>query len=200
MVRHILRFFWTNELILRNWTMGTDDSGSIPDRLNANETLITSDLQQMIRRIVMRFGWNDRDSVDDVVQDCMLKLLSNLRSAAFEGRSSLKTYVYTIARRTCIDYYRAARAVDTCDWEQVVLIDPAESPEEKMMGKDRRRIAARVLLALPRECRRLWRAVFWGRKNYRQVAEQLGLSEGSVKRKMWNCRQLAMENVRLAEK
>ena len=169
-------------------------------RIREHDREFIADMRQIIERIARKWNWTDADSVNDIAQDCFIKLLESLSSGRFEGRSSFKTYVYTITRRTCIDYYKAARTVEMDDIEQVALQDPACSQEEQMIATERRKTAYRVLMSLPKDCRRLWRAVFFGKRNYRQAAETLGLSEGSVKRKMWECRQLAREKVEFYEK
>ncbi len=169
-------------------------------RIRENDREFIADLRQIIERIARKWNWTDADSVDDIAQDCFIKLLESLSSGRFEGKSSFKTYVYTITRRTCIDYYKSARAVELADIDQVTVVDSALSQEEQIIATERRKTAYRVLMSLPKDCRRLWRVVFFGKRNYRQAAEKLGLSEGSVKRKMWECRQLAKEKVELFEK
>lgn len=175
-------------------------ANEILQRLQGRDTQFVTELQTIVQRIAQKWNWTEFQSVDDIAQDCMVKILTNLRAGKFEGRSSFKTYVYTIVRRTCIDYYRSARAVETADIEHVTLVDAGDTPEEKVLGEDRRRTAARVLLSLPRDCRRLWRTVFMGHRNYRQAADLLGLKEGTVKRRMWECRQLARDKVAILEK
>jgi len=162
-------------------------------RIYQDDRQLQSELRMFIKRVVTRFNWTEPETVDDIAQDCWLKLLRNLKAGSFEGRSSVKTYLYTIARRTCIDHFRAHKAIDIVDPDQVVLVDPGLSQEEKLLARERRGMAAQVLMRLSRECRRLWRKVFWKRQTYRQIAEQLELSEGSVKRKMWECRQRAQK-------
>ena len=169
-------------------------------RIREHDREFIADLRQIIERIARKWNWTDADSVNDIAQDCFIKLLESLSSGRFEGRSSFKTYVYTITRRTCIDYYKAARAVETTAIEDVGLADPAYSQEEQVIAAEQRKTAYKVLMSLPKDCRRLWRVVFFGKRNYRQAAEKLGLSEGSIKRKMWECRQLAREKVELYEK
>lgn len=46
-----------------------------------------------------------RDDAEDVVQEAYIKVLST--TAPHEGRSSLKTWVYAIARNTAFDHLRA---------------------------------------------------------------------------------------------
>lgn len=169
-------------------------------RIREHDREFVAELRLIIERIARKWNWTDTESLDDITQDCFIKVVESLSSGRFEGRSSFSTYVYTITRRTCIDYYRAARAVQIDDIEQAPLPDPACSQEEQMLAAERRQTAYLVLMALPRECRQLWRMIFFGKRNYRQVADKLGLSEGSVKRKMWQCRQWAREKVELREK
>ncbi|MFH1686624.1 MAG: sigma-70 family RNA polymerase sigma factor [bacterium] len=180
--------------------MGHPAANEILQRLQGRDTQFIAELQTIVQRIAQKWNWTEYQSVDDIAQDCMVKILTNLSGGRFEGRSSFKTYVYTIVRRTCIDYYRAARAVEAADIEHVTLVDESDTPEEKVLNDDRRRTAARVLLALPKDCRQLWRTIFMGRRNYRQAADLLGLKEGTVKRRMWECRQMARQSVAAMEK
>jgi len=175
-------------------------SAQLLERIRAEDREFLKDLQSIVTRIAQKWNWTDRESVDDIAQDCFIKIINNLRQGKFQGRSSFKTYVYTIVRRTCIDYYRADRATETVDIEKVTLIDPARSAEDKLITADTRRIACRVLLSLPADCRKLWRTIFFGGRNYRQAADHLGLKEGTIKRRMWECRRLAREKVGMYEK
>ena len=163
------------------------------DLIHSRDREFITELKSIIEQIVRRWNWLDRDSVDDIAQDCFLKLYRNLEEGRFEGRSSFKTYIYIIVKRTCIDYYRADRTSRTTDLEKVDLADDTLSPDIALIRNEERSTAARVLMSLPRECRRLWRIIFFGKRNYRQAAEMLGLKEGTVKRKMWECRQNARE-------
>ncbi len=169
-------------------------------QIRGNDHEFIAELRQIIGQIVRKWNWTDSDSANDIAQDCFIKVIESLTGGKFKGRSSFKTYVYTITRRTCIDYYKSARAVELADIDQVTVVDSACSQEDQMVAQEQRKTAYRVLMSLPKECRSLWRAVFFGKRNYKQVAEQLGLSEGSVKRKMWKCRQLAKEKVEYFEK
>jgi RNA polymerase sigma factor (sigma-70 family) len=101
--------------------------------------------------------------------------------------------VYAIVRNTCIDYYRLDAAMESVDAAAVELADPGPAPDAELLVRQERRLACRVLLALPRKCRQLWRMIFFGKLAYRDAAERLGVAEGSVKRQMWECRQIAQQ-------
>ena len=169
-------------------------------RIREHDHELIAELRQIIDRVARKFNWTDSESADDIAQDCFIKVVENLSSGKFEGRSSFKTYVYTIVRRTCIDYYKSHRAVELVDIDRVSIADPTNSQEDQVMDQQQRKTAYRVLMSLPKECRNLWRAVFFGKRNYKQVAEQLEVSEGTIKRRMWQCRQQAREKVEFFEK
>ncbi len=180
--------------------MCTLPTGDIWKRIQANDRELIDELRHVVERLVRRWQWGDREIVDDLSQDCFVKILENLRLGRFRAESSLKTYVYTIVRRTCIDHYRAHKAVEAADIDRIVLVDESPSAEQEVLDRDARRTAARVLLALPSECRRLWRLIFFKDMNYRQAGESMGLAEGTVKRKMWECRKFAMEELAKLDK
>ena len=50
---------------------------------------------------------------DDALQDALLRAWRGL--AGFEGRSSLRSWLYTVATRTCLDVVGAARPAGAAD-------------------------------------------------------------------------------------
>ncbi len=53
----------------------------------------------------------------------------------FEGRSTEKTWLFSIAKNVAIDHFRKARvrdrhSFDAFDWEQEQLVSPTKSPEQ----------------------------------------------------------------------
>ncbi|MFI7241646.1 sigma-70 family RNA polymerase sigma factor [Streptomyces qinglanensis] len=64
----------------------------------------------------------DPQAVDDLAQDTFLRALGSLHR--FEGRSSARSWLLSIARRAVIDSYRHAaarpRAADVTDWQTAV--------------------------------------------------------------------------------
>lgn len=162
-------------------------------RIRANDKAFLEELRLIVRRIAARWKSLNINDIEDIVQDCLLVLMTNLERGDFKGEASFSTYLYAIVRNTCSDYYRAARLRDHVDVEEITLADTAPTQEESLEHRQRRDVACRVLLSLPRKCRRLWRVIFFGGRTYREAAELLGLTEGAVKRKMWECRQRARE-------
>jgi RNA polymerase sigma-70 factor (ECF subfamily) len=93
----------------------------------------------------------DPQAVDDLAQDTFLRALGSLHR--FEGRSSARSWLLSIARRAVIDGYRCAaarpRSADVTDWELAVeLAQPRDLP-----GFDDGIALLDLLAALPDERR-----------------------------------------------
>ncbi|MEV7426421.1 MULTISPECIES: sigma-70 family RNA polymerase sigma factor [unclassified Streptomyces] len=93
----------------------------------------------------------DPQSADDLTQDTFLRALSSLHG--FEGRSSARTWLLTIARRTVIDSRRSAsarpRQADGEDWQLTV-----ERTQERDLPGFEEGVALTELLSLLRRERR----------------------------------------------
>ena len=63
---------------------------------------------------------------EEICQDVFLKVYLNI--AKFEGRSSLKTWIYTIARNTYFDYVRKTK--------KEVVIEDLENYTSDLVDKD----------------------------------------------------------------
>lgn len=87
-------------------------------------------LQRDVQRYVAHLC-GDPQAADDLVQDTFLRALGSLHR--FEGRSSARTWLLSIARRAVIDSYRYAaarpRLSDVADWQLVIeLAQPLDLP------------------------------------------------------------------------
>lgn len=125
----------------------------------------------------------DARAAEDVSQDVFLSVWE--RPDAFEPtRGSLRTWLATLAHRRAVDYVRreearrrraqreASRAVATPDVEEMALA---------LVTAERVRTA---LDTLPDEQRRAIHLAYFGGKTYRQVAEVLGIPEGTAKSRL----------------
>jgi RNA polymerase sigma-70 factor (ECF subfamily) len=90
---------------------GEEEMGPEPTR-HAFED-VAEELSDPLRRYLERLV-GDRSTADDLLQDTLLKIARALPS--FEGRSSVKTWAFTIATRVATDHFRRpqnrARMID----------------------------------------------------------------------------------------
>lgn len=156
------------------------------DRLIAGEEGALNEIYDQFSSFVYGLALRvigDARAAEDVSQEVFVTVWE--RPAAFEpDRGSLRTWLGTLAHRRAVDHVRreearrrraikdAARPVSTPDVEEMALA---------LVTAERVRSA---LDTLPDEQRRAIQLAYFGGKTYRQVAEVLGIPEGTAKSRL----------------
>ena len=141
----------------------------------------------MVYRVAYQFAGNHHDA-EDIAQDVFIKVYRSLDR--FRHDAQLTSWMYRIVMNACIDYRRrhspAGAAPFGEDAEQRMLNTPEEAP-----GPEERAYAGELGEHLEAEIRRLppgQRMVFIMRHHQGlklgEIAEALGLAEGTVKRQL----------------
>ncbi|MDT0394825.1 MULTISPECIES: sigma-70 family RNA polymerase sigma factor [Streptomyces] len=154
-------------------------------------------LQRDVRRFVGYLG-ADPDTADDLAQDTFLRALGSLHR--FEGRSSARVWLLSIARRAVIDSYRYAsarpRLADTDDWQAA-----AERVQERGLPGFEDGIAlAELLDALPAERREAFVLTQLVGLPYAEAAELSGCPVGTVRSRVARARAALTRSLRDAER
>lgn len=131
---------------------------------------------------------NNRDDAKDLVQDTFLKAL--IYKDKFEDNTNLKAWTYTIMRNTFINNYRRAIKSST-------IIDKTEdayylnTSSRSIYGMPESEISVKELNAaignISDEQRIPFEMQYKGYK-YKEIAEELNLSIGTVKSRIFFCR------------
>jgi len=130
------------------------------------------------------------DLVDDVVQDVFLSALNGL--AAFQGQSSLRTWLIGIARHKIEDVYRqrlrVPEALDDLDSVEEESFSAAIALDEQIDAERARAKARHVLAQMPERysLMLLWR--YWEHRSARDMAVATGTTEKSVERTLARAR------------
>ncbi len=144
------------------------------------------------------------DEAEDLTQDIFLKIFKAL--ATFDRRANFQTWIVSISRNLCIDHYRSvrkerqtiAREVDTGD------LQPASAdrgPYQAAEHQDLRALLRQALQALPATLRTAVILRDLQELSYQEIADQLGLPEGTVKSRINRGRiELAHQLKRLQDK
>jgi RNA polymerase sigma-70 factor (ECF subfamily) len=144
------------------------------------------------------------DEAEDLTQDIFLKIFKAL--STFDRRANFQTWIISISRNLCIDHYRSvrkerqtiARDVDTAD------LQPATSergPYAVAEHQDLRELLRQALHALPTTLRTAVVLRDLQELSYQEIADQLGLPEGTVKSRINRGRlELARQLKRLQDK
>jgi RNA polymerase sigma-70 factor, ECF subfamily len=124
------------------------------------------------------------DEAEDLTQDIFLKIFKALRT--FDRRANFQTWLISISRNLCIDHYRSvrkeretiAREVDASS-----LSPPSHerSPLQSLERRDLRELLREALERLPLTLRTAVVLRDLQELSYQEIADQLGLPEGTVK-------------------
>ncbi|MGW1216756.1 sigma-70 family RNA polymerase sigma factor [Streptomyces sp. NPDC002499] len=142
-------------------------------------------LQRDVQRYVAHLC-GDPQAVDDLAQDTFLRALGSLHR--FEGRSSARSWLLSIARRAVIDSYRYAaarpRLSDVPDWQLAIeLAQPLDLP-----GFDDGVALLDLLAALPDERREAFVLTQMLGLPYAEAAEASDCPIGTVRSRVARAR------------
>jgi RNA polymerase sigma-70 factor, ECF subfamily len=140
-------------------------------------TLLVERHAQALARFIASVG--NRDDVDEVVQDTFVRAFASIDG--FRGDSSLRTWLFTIARRLVLDRRRAARRrgeeVEVRERDAVTEYD---SLDGVVADETQRRLRAALAELTPTQ-----REVFVLRvsegMSYKEIADTVGTTEGAAR-------------------
>lgn len=138
-----------------------------------------------------------RDDLRQTVHERLVRVLSLDR---FGYRSALRTFVTSMTHHVCIDMLRKeGREVPLqLDGEEVLNFHNV-SRDSLLEQIDARRLVHRLFRELSEMCRELWRMTFYEGMAYSEIAQKLQIPQGTVKSRMWKCRQQALESLRFLD-
>jgi RNA polymerase sigma-70 factor (ECF subfamily) len=107
----------------------------------------------------------------------------------FQGRSSVSTWLFAIARHKALQALRSRPLVCLEDEEAgAAAVDDADDPETALNGQYRRAMIRRCLAQLPPAQRELLDLVYYHGKGIAEVAQIVGIPAGTVKSRMHDAR------------
>jgi RNA polymerase sigma-70 factor, ECF subfamily len=144
-------------------------------------------ITRWIESVVRNYEWGLKDFSEDIIQDVRLKVYLNLKQNLFQKTSLLKTYVYRIAKYTCIDYLRKSYPQRLSDETDLIADDENLDASEVMIKKEKEEIIQNILNNLAAICHETLQLVFIERLSYHEVGHYLNIAEGTVKSRVSRC-------------
>ena len=121
----------------------------------------------------------DREAAEDVTQEVFIKVWRAL--PGFDGRASMSTWIYTIARNASLSALRARRPQSSLSDPEVMQavesLDPVPSADAMV---DRAAIL-RLVDQLPTKQRQVIMLFYMQAQSHEEVATMLGMPVGTVK-------------------
>ena len=124
------------------------------------------------------------DEAEDLTQDIFIKIFKSL--STFDRRANFQTWLISVSRNLCIDHYRSVRKErETIDRQ----VDPNEltpastdpGPMAALEQRDRVTLLRQALGQLPDTLRTAVLMRDIQEMSYQEIADKLGLPEGTVK-------------------
>src|SRR5688572_5002220 len=144
------------------------------------------------------------EEAEDLTQDIFLKIFKAL--ATFDRRANFQTWIVSISRNLCIDHYRSvrkermtiAREIDASDLQPA---SAERTPYAVAEHQDLRAQLRQALQMLPETLRTAVVLRDLQELSYQEIADRLGLPEGTVKSRINRGRlELARQLRRLQDK
>src|SRR5437016_13532125 len=124
------------------------------------------------------------DEAEDLTQEIFLKIFKSLRT--FDRRANFQTWLISVSRNLCIDYYRSVRkereTIDRgVDANELSPVSHEPGPVAVLEQHDRVDVLREAMAALPETLRTAVLLRDIQELSYQDIARQLNLPEGTVK-------------------
>jgi RNA polymerase sigma-70 factor (ECF subfamily) len=137
----------------------------------------------------------DPDQAQDAAQESLVRVWKAL--GKYDQRASLSTWIYTITRNRCLTAIERRRDLDS-------LSDPAiehEAEAAQAVGppaeQDHLAVLRELIDALPERFRRVLTLFYYEERSVIEVAQMLGLPEGTVKTNLHRARAALGDRLRV---
>ena len=161
--------------------------------VNAFEKLV-KEYEKNVYNLALRMTGNSEDAAD-MSQEAFIKAYNSITS--FRGDSKFSVWLYRIVSNVCLDFLRSRNrkqtvslSVENDDGEDVELdiADETQSPELLLDRSMTRDAVRRGLAALPPDHREILLLREIQGLSYEEIADVLGLEEGTVKSRIFRAR------------
>ncbi len=137
------------------------------------------------------------DTAEDLAEDTFVELL--VHTSRFHFQSSLKTYLFAVARHKAIDYLRREKRRGTQSFDELdpnMFADDQLSTEEMHEAAERAEALERAMEGLPEEYREVLRLLYLERLSYDEIALVMKKSKKQIDNLSYRARQAMREDLR----
>jgi RNA polymerase sigma-70 factor, ECF subfamily len=175
----------SDEALLQRFQAG--DRAAFAPLLRRHQTSIYNFVLRQVRSV---------SAAEDITQDVFVKVVR--KASTFKHEARFRTWLFAIARNSCIDYLRKQklrrhRSLDdtvgpdssrSTLGERVPNKHPASSAERNVLGGDIGRKVTHAVESLPTEQREVFLLRQLGKVPFKEIAQMTGVSENTVKSRM----------------
>ncbi|KQL50924.1 RNA polymerase subunit sigma [Heyndrickxia shackletonii] len=141
-----------------------------------------------LKRLIFTYV-KDIQKTEDIIQEVFIKFYKNLDR--FEGRSSIKTYLYRIAVNECQNYLKSWHYRKLVVTEKMKIWKNYDSVEVEYIQKEQNQNIAEVVSTLPVKYREVIWLYYYVELSITEIADVLNCSANTVKTRLARGRKLA---------
>ena len=174
----------------------TDHDHALVDRIAAGDHEALHTLYERHRGALvayLRLFTTDQGQIEELVQDTMVAAWTG--AGRFAGHSTVRSWLFGIARRRAADTLRRKRPV-VADAELDALPDPAPGPEAWAVAQASQAHLVATIQRLSPIHQEILVLIFVHQHSYLEVAEILDIPLGTVKSRLGNARKALRAHVR----
>ena len=147
----------------------------------------------LVYRWLLRFVGNETNA-EDLLSEVFLDVWR--QAGRFEGRSSVSTWLISIARFKALSARRRRTEAELDEKIETTVADAADDPEAALQEKNRGELLRRALTKLSPEHREIIDLVYYHEKSIDECAHILGIPAATVKTRMFYARKKLAELVK----
>jgi len=137
---------------------------------------------------------HDEALAEDLLSEVFLDVWR--QANRFEGRSSVSTWLMSIARFKALSARRRKTEDELTEKIEGTIADPANDPEVALQEKNRSELLREALTRLSPEHREIIDLIYYHEKSSSECADILGIPAGTVKTRMFYARKKLAELVK----
>lgn len=128
------------------------------------------------------FLLKDRDEAEEVVQNMFFNLYNRLDTLDF--KSEEKNYLFSAVRNSCLNTIRHGKIKHDFAGRSQGNFNTSSNTEETVLKNELEKKIAQSIQALPEQCGLVFKMSRFGNKKYKEIAQDLNISEKTVENHM----------------
>ncbi len=182
------------------------DTNELIDQARAGTQAAFTELvkryQPQVQAVCLKMVHN-RETARDLTQETFVKAFGAL--GTFDRTYTFSTWLYKIARNTCIDHFRRSK-LETFSLDAPLRTREGEmkrdfpssvhTPERHLLLKEKGRLITEAIENLPDKYREVINMRHKQELPYEEIAEELGVPLGTVKARLFRARELLKKRLK----
>jgi len=165
-------------------------------------TLLVRRFEPQVHAVCLKMVHN-QETARDLTQETFVKAIKALES--FDRSFTFSTWLYKIARNTCIDHFRRQKLetysldapLQTREGQmQRDFPSPINTPERHLLLKERGRLISEAIESLPDKYREVINLRHKQELPYEEIAKLLDVPLGTVKARLFRARELLKKRLK----